>query len=81
LGGSHYIAVYGKVFQKCIDFFFTHIFGMYFVVKKDIPPYPLHVTLLSPNAVVHGTDRLPNLVQKPWLSCFEMIMIHFWKRL
>jgi hypothetical protein len=50
---------------------------MYFVVKKNILPYPLHLTLLSPNAVVHGPDRFPNLIQKPWLSCFGIILVHF----
>lgn len=83
LCGCGYFPSGGEIGKKFLNFIFSHIFGMVFVVKEDITPNPIYVSLFRSTGIMLQADSVANLVEKLlWFLCHRstshaFFMLHF----
>lgn len=63
LRGSRYIALHGQVAEKRCDLIGAHFERMAFVMEQNESLDPLHICLLSTDAVVADSHQLTYLVE------------------
>jgi hypothetical protein len=52
--------------QEPLDFRSSHVPGVLFVMKQNIPSDPVAVGLLGTNGIVFPPDGIPDLVEQLW---------------
>ena len=70
LRGCGYFPFGGEIGKKFLNFIFAHIFGMGFVVKEDITPNPIYISLFRSIGIMLETYSIAYLVEKfLWFLC------------
>ena len=69
LCGCGYFPFGGEIGKKFLNFIFSHIFGMGFVVKEDITPNPIYVRLFRSIGRMLEAYSVANLVEKFFGFC------------
>jgi hypothetical protein len=64
LRGCGDLSFNGKMGQKSFNFGATHFIGVTLVVKRNIPPNPIGITLFSAVGIVLEADGIADLIEE-----------------